>query len=81
MTRILRDIAAPIPVRMIPAMSTRSCGRKPSGSGSSAENRFINLVNARLSGSCKRSFPSVSSKAPSGLRIRCRMISTATKTV
>ena len=51
------------------------------GSGSSAENRFINLVNARLSGSCKRSFPSVSSKAPSGLRIRCRMISTATKAV
>ena len=52
MIRMFRDMAAPIPVRMIPAARTRSLdGILSEGVGSSAENRFIKRVNTRLKGS------------------------------
>lgn len=52
MIRVFRDMAAPIPVRMIPAARTRSLdGILSEGVGSSAENRFIKRVNTRLKGS------------------------------
>ena len=64
MIRMFRDIAAPIPVRMIPAARIRSLDNILSdGAGSRAEKRFIKRVNTRLKGSCRRSIKSTSFKS------------------
>ena len=78
--RMSSDMAAPIPVRIIPAASTAIRAASPAGAGIHAENRFMNRVNARLSGSCKASSPSTTASGLSPLRMQCSAISTATNT-